>query len=138
MKKIKVLLIALLLVLTGAFFTTAYAADVTRSLGAQMERPFAPKATYQYGVEGKDAGTTRWYTVVKIFDNNNKDFSKYTTPIYCLRGGKGFGLSTDNPETDVSKSAIEYMQAEKSEMHQNAKEVITKYNDLYGVNLYRE
>ena len=47
MKKIKVLLIALLLVLTGAFFTTAYAADVTRSLGAQMERPFAPKATYQ-------------------------------------------------------------------------------------------
>lgn len=138
MKKIKVLLIALLLVIVGAFFTTAYAADVTRSLGAQMERPFETKATYQYAVDGEKDGSTLWYTVVKIFDNNNKDFSKYTTPIYCLRGGKGFGLSTDNPENDVSKSAIEYMQAEKSEMHQNAKEVITKYNDLYGVNLDRE
>ncbi len=131
MKKIKVLLIALLLTIAGAFFTTTYAADQTRTLKAQKERPFDPKSKYQYKVEGQEEGTELLYTVVKIFDDNDRDFSKYTKPIYCLRGGKGFGA------TDVSELPIEYIQAEKSEMHQNAKEVIEKYNELYGVNLDR-
>lgn len=113
----------------------------TRSLGAQMERPFDPSNSlgkkYQYAVNGKTEGSTIWYTVVKIHDETNEDFSKYTKPIYCLRGGKGFGKGEEDPNIDVSQSEVSYIQEEKSEMHENAKEVIAKYKDLYGINLDR-
>ena len=137
MKKFKILLIALILITAGVFFSKTNAVDVTRSLGAQMERPFETKAKYQYAVKGETDGSTLWYTVVKIYDNENKDFSKYTKPIYCLRGGKGFGISTDNQNTDVSNAPINYIQEDQSEMHENADRVIAKYKELYGVDLDR-
>ena len=137
MKRIKILLIALILIVAGVFYGKANAANVTRSLGAQMERPFETKAKYQYAVKGETEGSTLWYTVVKIYDNESKDFSKYTKPIYCLRGGKGFGIGTDNQNTDVSEAPINYIQEDQSEMHENADRVIEKYKELYGIDLNR-
>ena len=137
MKKFKILLIALILITAGVFFSKTNAVDVTRSLGAQMERPFETKAKYQYAVKGETDGSTRWYTVVKIYDNENKDFSKYTKPIYCLRGGIGFGKCTDNQNMDVSEAPINYIQEDQSEMHENADRVIEKYKELYGIDLNR-
>ena len=137
MKKSRISLIILALIILSLFLGKIYAADVTRNLGAQNERPFNPISTYQYGVKGQEEGSTLYYTLVKIYDDNNKDFSKYTKPIYCIRGGKGFGASKENPYEDVSKSPIEYIQAERSEMHYNANEVISKYKELYNVDLDR-
>ena len=139
MKKIRILLIALILILGGAALNKTYAADETRSLGANMQRPFN-NATYQYGVEGKSAGSMLYYTAVKIFDNLDRDASNnllYNSAIYCIRGGKGFGQGSADNTTDVSSSPIDYIQAEASEMHANAKDVIAKYNELYSVNLDR-
>ena len=137
MKKSRIPLIILALIILSLFLGKIYAADVTRNLGAQNERPFNPISTYQYGVKGQEDGSTLYYTLVKIYDDNNRDFSKYTKPIYCIRGGKGFGVSKENPYEDVSKSPIEYIQAERSEMHYNANEVISKYKELYNVDLDR-
>ena len=82
MKKSRISLVILALIILSLYLGKTYAADVTRNLGAQMERPFETKGIYQYAVPvGED---TRWYTVVKIYDNENKDFSKYTKPIYCI------------------------------------------------------
>ena len=131
MKKVKILLIALILIIAGAFLGETNAADVTRFLGAQEKRPFETESKYQYFAKG----TTEGYTVFKIYDKENRDFSEYTKPIYCLRGGRGFGA---NDTTDVSKGPIEYIQEEQSEMHENAENIIAKYNELYGVNLDRD
>ena len=139
MKKIRILLIALILILGGIVFSKTYAADETRSLGANMQRPFS-NATYQYGVEGNTSGSMLYYTAVKIFDNADKDASNnllYSNAFYCIRGGKGFGQGSTDASTDVSSNPIDYIQAEASEMHANAKDVITKYNDLYSINLDR-
>lgn len=140
MKKIRILLIALLLVLGGVFFSNTYAANTQRSLGAQMERPFETKAKYQYGVKGETNGSTLYYTVVKIYDNNDKDDSGnllYARPFYCLRGGKGFGAGSTDLSLDVSSTPIDYTQEENSEMHTDAKTVIDKYKELYGIDLER-
>lgn len=138
MKRIKILLIALILVLGGVFFSNTYAADTERELGAQMERPFTP-AKYQYRVKADNNENSDVYTVVKIFDNKDKESNNllYSKSFYCLRGGIGFGASSTNPSEDVSKEAVKYIQSEKSEMHANAKEVIEKYKDLYNVDLNR-
>ena len=132
MKKIKILLIALILVLGGVFFNGAYAANVERNLGAKMERPFTP-AKYQYRVKADESGNSVIYTVVKIFDDADRESNNliYSTPFYCLRGGVGFGASSTDPSADVSKEAIKYIQTETSEMHTNANEVIAKYKELY-------
>ena len=136
MRKIKILLIAL--VLGGVFCSNIYAANVERNLGAGMERPFTP-AKYQYRVKSDASGNSVVYTVVKIFDDADRQSNNllYSRPFYCLRGGVGFGASSTDPSADVSKDAIKYIQTEKSEMHTNAKEVIAKYKDLYGVDLNR-
>lgn len=142
MKKIRILLIALILILGGALFSKAYAATSQRSLGANMQRPFTP-AKYQYGVVGASEGETLYYTLVKIYDNEDKDSAQdllYTRPFYCLRGGLGFGAGESNPNTDVSKDPVAYIQGfenSDSEMHTDAKNVIAKYLELYNVNLDR-
>ena len=140
MKKIKVLLVALILILAGMIFNNVSAADVTRSLGAQIDRPFTPAGKYQYGVKGETDGSTLYYTVVKIYDDEDRDTSDdllYSRYIYCLRGGKGFGVSSANPDEDISSTPINYIQEENSEMHTNANDVIAKYKELYNVDLGR-
>ena len=126
MKRIKILLIALILVLGGVFFSNTYAA--TRDLGVKLNRPFT-NSKYQYTVQNNLK-----YTVVKIYDNADKVNNElaYTKALYCLRGGKGFGA---DDRTDISSTPITY--TELGEMHENAKQVIDKYNELYGINLDR-
>jgi len=127
MKKLKILLIALILVLGGILFGTVNAANEARYLKAQLERPFT-QAEYKYGVQGGSQGNTLYYTVVKIFEGNNASNS---TPFYCLRGGVGFGSHDVNTDDSISYTEL-------AEMHTNAKSVIEKYAELYGVNLDRE
>lgn len=138
MKRIKILLISLILILGGVFFSNTYAADTERELGAQMKRPFTP-AKYKYRVKADNNGNSVVYTVVKIFDNKDKESNNllYSKSFYCLRGGIGFGASSTIPSEDVFKEAVKYIQSEKSEMHANAKEVIEKYKELYNVDLNR-
>ena len=135
MKKIRVLLIALLLICAGAFASKSYAAE--RSLGANLIRPFT-NSKYQFRVEGLTANnepTDILYTIVKIYDSADKDESAkilYSKALYCLRGGVGFGA---NEVSDISTSPITY--SEFGEMHKDARNVINKYNDYYGINLDR-
>ena len=133
MKKIKILLIALILVLAGAF-ASVYAADGERSLGAQLTRPFT-NLKYQYLVRGNSTDVK--YTVVKIYDADDKvdDELAYEKVLYCLRGGKGFGANVQTDGTDISENPISY--TELAEMHTNASEVIAKYKELYNVDLDR-
>lgn len=130
MKRIKILLIALILILSGVFFGSTYAAKGdTRNLGAQLTRPFAdsnytnPK--YQYTVPGT-LGNVQ-YTIVKIFDNADKadDVLAYTKALYCLRGGVGFGANGE----DVSINPVDYH--EIGEMHADAKDIIENYMNKY-------
>lgn len=124
MKRIKILLIALILILGGVFFGNTYAAD--RNLGAQLTRPFEdPKYTnpkYQYTVPDNLK-----YTIVKIFDNADKvdNALAYTKALYCLRGGVGFGTEGE----DVSTSLVNY--SEIGEMHADAKNIIENYMNKY-------
>ncbi len=127
MKKVKILLIALILILGGVFLSNTYAA--TRNLGAQLNRPFT-NSKYQYLVPSNTTDVK--YTVVKIYDSADREFAK---ALYCLRGGKGFGANVEADGTDVASTPITY--TELAEMHENAKAVIEKYNELYGVNLDR-
>ena len=131
MRKIKILLIALILVLGGVLLGSVNAADTQRSLGAQLERPFTD-SRYQYLVPSDTVDVK--YTVVKIYDDADKVDNKlaYNKILYCLRGGKGFGAQDG---TDISDKPISY--TEIAEMHENANLVITKYNELYSVNLGR-
>lgn len=135
MKKFRVLLISLVLICIGAFVSKSYAAE--RSLGANLVRPFT-NSKYQFRVEGitpNNEPTDILYTIVKIHDNADKDENAkllYSKALYCLRGGVGFGA---NEESDISTSPITY--SEFGEMHKDAKSVIEKYNEYYGVNLDR-
>lgn len=130
MKKVKILLIALIVILGGVFFSNTYAATGnTRSLGAQLTRPFAdPNYTnpkYQYTVSG---GTTDLlYTIVKIYDeaDKNADSLAYSKALYCLRGGVGFGTEGE----DVSTNTVNY--TEIGEMHTDAKSIINDYMNKY-------
>jgi len=127
MKKIRVLLIAVILILGGAFLTKSYAAQ--RTLGADLTRPFT-NSKYQYRVPEDIL-----YTIVKIYDSTDKNQSNemlYNRALYCLRGGVGFGADAT---TDVSKTPITYN--EFGEMHKDAKSIIQKYQQYYGVNLDR-
>ena len=127
MKKIRVLLITLILILGGAFLSKSYAAE--RNLGAELVRPFT-NSKYQYRVPDNIL-----YTIVKIYDSVDKNQSNemlYTKALYCLRGGVGFGA---DDTTDVSKTPITYN--ELGEMHKDAKNVIQKYQEYYGINLDR-
>ena len=63
MRKIKILLIALILVLGGVLFSTVNAASTERTFGAQLTRPFT-NSKYQYLVPSNTTDVK--YTVVKI------------------------------------------------------------------------
>ena len=124
MKKVKILLIALILILVGVFFGSTYAAkgDV-RNLGASLTRPFE-NVKYQYLVPGDT--TDLLYTIVKIYDNSDKDAQDnlaFTKALYCLRGGIGFGAE------DVSTDPVAY--TEIGEMHTDAKDIIDNYLNKY-------
>ena len=133
MKKIRILLIALIIVLGAFFYNQTYAVSGdTRSLGAQLERPFTNSTyTFRAGANGID----KVYTVVKIYDNADREDESnllYSKALYCLRGGLGFGA---DDETDVSKDPITY--TEVGEMHKDAASIIAKYNQYYGIDLNR-
>ena len=122
MRKTKILLISLILILGGMFLGSVNAVN----LKAQLERPFTP-AEYQYGVDGEIQGNMLYYTIVKIFEEND---ALYSRPFYCLRGGVGFGSNDVNTQEKISYTEL-------AEMHTNAKEVIEKYKELYNVDLDR-
>ncbi len=121
MKKIKILVITLILILSGVLFGTTYAEEAkTRTLADQIDRPFNEPSIYKYIVPEDSE-----YTVVKIYDKEDKDDQgklKYSKVFYCLRGGIGFGSS------DTTGTEVEY--TEVGEMHQNAKTVIDRYKAI--------
>ena len=131
--KTKIILIALIMILGIMAFTNVYAAiGDKRELGANEVRPFT-NSKYQFRVGS--GGQDLVYTVFKIYDNKDRNEENeilYSKALYCLRGGVGFGASE---ETDVSVDPIEY--TEIGEMHENAKSVIEKYQEYYGINLDR-
>ena len=119
MKKIKILLIALILVLGGVFLSNTYAVEVERELGAQIQRPFTP-AEYMYTVKDNLK-----YTIVKIFDTLDKDSSNnliYSKVLYCLRGGVGFGTHGEDVATDPETYK------EIGEFHKDADKIIAEMN----------
>ena len=141
MKRIRVLLIALILILVSVFFGSVYAVNIQ----AQKTRPFSDDDGEGTGGIGDSeyrflrgtGGLNRGYTVFKLFESGD---SNYANTYYCLRGRKGFGAkSWTDPNTgvteytDVSTSAVSYTSL--GEMHENSTNVINKFNELYGVNL---
>lgn len=119
MKRIKILLIALILILVGVFFSSTYAVEVERRLGAQIQRPFTP-AEYMYTVKDNIK-----YTIVKIFDNLDRDSSNnliYSKVLYCLRGGVGFGTHGEDVSTDPETYK------EIGEFHKDADKIIAEMN----------
>ena len=142
MKKIRILLVALMLILVGTLFSNVKAADTTtKMLKAQKERPYSDDNNdnkvgndiYRF-LKGlsKEDGTVlldRGYTVFKIYEEGD---TKYNSSFYCLRGRVGFG-ATEN--TDVVTNAINYTHF--AEMHENSNTVISKYKELFGVDLNR-
>lgn len=128
MKRIKILLIALILVLGGVFFSSTYAAKGdTSNLKAQTERPFEKKTIYHY----QPSNSSQFkYTVVNIYDNENINDETNsilnTRRFYCLRGGVGFGAIEGS---DISETPVEY--TEIGEMHTDAKTIIDNYMNQY-------
>ena len=126
MRKVRILLIALVLILCGVFFSNAYASIVDTSfLGSSLTRPFV-NLKYQYTVPG--GATDLLYTIVKIYDNSDKDAEDnlaFTKALYCLRGGVGFGAEDE----DVSVDPVTY--TEIGEMHADAKDIIENYLNKY-------
>lgn len=138
MKKIKVLLIALVLILLGAFVGNVKAADATTvMLKAKKERPYSEDSGYLKWGKGNSIyrflkgsyGLTRGYTMFKIEADND---TEYKRSFYCLRGRVGFGADGTK---DVITDPIEYTKL--GEMHSNSNNVINKYKELFNVNLNR-
>lgn len=131
MKRIKILLIALILILGGMFFSQVNAVN----LKAQEARPFSDdngdgtvgNDTYRF-LKGT-AGLNRGYTIFKLYENGDTAYSK---AYYCLRGRVGFGATADS---DVTTDAIEYTKL--GEMHENSSNIINKYKEYYDVDLNR-
>ena len=122
MKKIKILLIALIMILGGVFFSNTYAeASGTRNLKAKLERPFKTESKYEYAVPPNNTK----YTVVKIYEDGDTNYNKV---FYCLRGGVGFGSEGE----DVSKNEVTYNTI--GEMHEKAKDIIAKLNEYITEN----
>jgi len=129
MKKVKILLIALVLILCGIFFSNVYAEQGDESyLGASIERPQNLK--YQYVVPGNSGNI--FYTIVKIYDVNDKVGNElaYKKNLYCLRGGVGFGAE------DISEDSVKY--TEIGEMHEDAETIIAYMNEYKTGNVEGE
>lgn len=131
MKRIKILLIALILILGGVFFSQVNAVN----LKAQEARPFSDdngdgtvgNDTYRF-LKGT-AGLNRGYTIFKLYEDGDTAYSK---AYYCLRGRVGFGATADS---DVTTDSIEYTKL--GEMHENSSNIINKYKEYYNVDLNR-
>ena len=139
MKKIKILLIALILILIGAFLGNVKAANGdTIMLGAKKERPYSEdsgvlewgkgNSIYRF-LKGSTSGLTRGYTIFKIYEENDVTYNR---AFYCLRGRVGFGADGNS---DVSSGTIQYTNL--GEMHNEANNVINKYQELFNINLNR-
>ena len=141
MKKIKTLSIALGILLISLLVLNpniAYAAETKRNLTYQKTRPYSDdngdnvndneEYLLRRGVTGN---SDLQYSVVKIYDPTDSN-NKFKDIFYCLRGGKGFGSVDYNLPGEVAQ---EYTVLE--DMKKNADSVISKYQELYNVNLNR-
>ena len=125
MRKIKILLIALILILGGMFASRTYAADDVRILSIREFRPFT-NMKYEYTVPNNIK-----YTVHKIFDTE-RDTSQLSSTIfskalYCLRGGVGFGAQ------NAADNQITY--SEFGDMYENAQDILMLYEGFYETQL---
>ena len=141
MKKIRTLSIALGIILISLLVLNpniAYAAETKRNLTYQKTRPYSDdngddvndneEYLLRRGVTGN---SDLLYSVVKIYDPTDSN-NKFKDIFYCLRGGKGFGSVDYNLP---GESAQEYTVLE--DMKKNADSVISKYQELYNINLNR-
>ena len=145
MKKLKIILIALIMVMLSMFVlgvNNVYAVD--RVLNRQDERPYSDDN--DDWVTGNDyyqiqrQGPTL-YRFVKIYDTNNvvtyddpnpEDYDQeYTFEnfIYCLRAGVGFGSRIEDEDNPGTYTNVTYQ--EIGEMHQNAETIINNYLSKY-------
>ena len=130
MKKIKILLIALILILSSILFNQVYAIN----LKVQPQRPFDVSDdenaengldTYRFLRRGGVTGLPKGYAVFKIYEENDTEFR---VPYYCLRGRVGFG-ATEEYDYDAN-SAVAYTKI--GEMHDDAASIISAYNENYS------
>ena len=142
MKKIKILLVALILLLgVMMVVTTSYATDVkpTKNLSYQLERPYnddnndTTVGNDIYKFRRLKDSRELLYAVVKIFNSDASEAERFNDIFYCLRRGKGFGSveDTNNPTGSTTYNVYEDMKA-------NATEIIAAYNALYSINLDTE
>ena len=132
MRKVRVLLIALLTIFGILLYGNVHATDETqtRNLGIHEQRPYSDDDkdgtvgddTYYY-LKGKYS-LDKGYTIFKIYENSDNNNSCF----YCLRGGVGFGATSSS---DVTKdSPIPYK--ELGEMHKDADKIINEYKEKYS------
>ena len=141
MKKIRTLSIALGIILISLLVLNpniAYAAETKRNLTYQKTRPYSDdngddvNDNEEYLLRrGETGNSDLLYSVVKIYDPTDSN-NKFKDIFYCLRGGKGFGSVDYNLP---GESAQEYTVLE--DMKKNADSVISKYQELYNINLNR-
>lgn len=144
MKKIKILLMALVVALISTIILSSnavYAAE--RNLTYQRTRPYSDDDgdnnidNEEYTFAASKDGQDFRYSIVKIFDYNKREletpYKKFEDSFYCIRRGKGFGsVGFGN---NSSANSTEYTVIEN--MKSNANDVIDKYNELYHINLNR-
>ena len=135
MKKVKIILIALVVMLvTMLIVNSNIAYGATRVLNRQDERPYSDdngdgtigNDYYQIQREGP-----KLYRFVKIYDTanttKNGNSETFNNFIYCLRAGVGFGSTVDG---NSGTSNVNYN--EIGEMHENANAIIDDYLASYS------
>ncbi len=145
MKKIRTLLIALLVsFMLGVILNSNAVYAVERNLTYQTTRPYSDddkdgkldneEYTFRRGAENSP---DLLYSIVKIFDYNKKDleapYKKFEDSFYCLRGGKGFGSVKYGSESSTNFTKYTVIE----DMKGKPENVISKYKELYNINLDR-
>ena len=145
MKEKRILLIAIILILGGLLLGSVNYANQDDNVAGNVVANETPASVYlkaqptrphsddngdeiegndRYGFLGNYRGLSRGYTMFKIYEQDDEE---YKIPYYCLRGRVGFGAT---PDSDVSSEAVKYKRI--GEMHKNAQDLISRYNEVYA------
>ena len=138
-KKVKVLLIAIMIILQTVLPTLSYAVD-TMKLNIQETRPLSDDdgngetddEVYELKKNINQQEVTE--SIFKIYDVDDKDANQgllYSKALYCLRGGLGFG----NAEYIEQLQNNEVTYTNFGDMKANATSIIESYNTNTNSNI---
>lgn len=138
-KKVKVLLIAIIIILQTVLPTLSYAVD-TMKLNIQETRPFSDDDgdgetnddVYKLKKNVNEQEVTE--SIFKIYDVDDKDIDEsllYSKALYCLRGGLGFG----NVQYIEELQNNEVTYTNFGDMKTNAISLISSYNTNTNSNI---